>query len=225
MWRLLRAETEYNRTSILISLCFGFALFTIIWIWGKPEFVFRDFGIALWAASFSVVTFKEKRRAKEKRERYHSLLPVEKIVVGLSHIFYPCLLWILIFIMFIGAHCIITSFSSGIRILRIVFPLNGILLISISLFMIHRDLRNGFKGKSEKLVINIIWFVVVLTGYFLLFVYIDFLGLFSHFGILFREQIGKFFSSLTAIFLFTITGLGLCFISVFLFVRRNFYME
>ena len=107
MWRLLKAEMNYNKGGILISFLFGFSLFTIIWIWGKPEFVLRDFGIALWASSFSVVTFREKMRLKEKRERYHSLLPIEISVAGLSHLVYPFIFWGLIFVMLFFAHCIV----------------------------------------------------------------------------------------------------------------------
>ncbi|MFQ5753055.1 MAG: hypothetical protein ACE5HI_13775 [bacterium] len=225
MWQLLKAEIAYNKTFLVLGFILFLTLFVIVVVWGKAEHFVRDVSIALWAATLFGRFSGEIEKTRSKRIRYHTIMPLAVRDIGITRVVFTVLYWVSIILLFLISLLLVKSHWLGIDALWALLPINGLILLGYAGFIIYSDLKSYLMKKSEKIILHTVWFLTVLAGYFLLYYYMDFLGLFTHADFFNREDFVGLYFSTSGVFILNLIALVLSYLSVELFVRRKAYLE
>lgn len=225
MWKLLKAEINYNKIYLLMGYFLYITLFIIIAIWGKIEHNLRDLSIALWAATLLGRFSGEIEKTKSKRVRYHAIMPLNIRHIAMAPLIFTIFYWISIIVLFLISLLIVKPYWLGNNTLWALLPINGLILIGYAGFSVYNDLNGSLTSNNERIILHLIRFLILIAGYFLLLFYIDFMGLFTHSELLSREAFAQLYFSRSGVIVLNLVGFVLAFLSVEVFARRRAYVE
>ena len=100
MWRIIRTEMQYDRLRIGLFLLFCLASFLAIWLgvrWERNRVPMIMLMVLV--LSLSAVYAGEKNRVVQKRDRLHASLPVSLWRIGISHLLYPIIVLLCIYLL------------------------------------------------------------------------------------------------------------------------------
>ncbi len=225
MWRILKAEILYDRSRLLVVFMFCLMSLVTIWFGVKWERNVPPMTMLILFVSALVAAYAgEGGRIFYKRDRLHVSQPVSLWQIGLSHLCYPLLVWIFILIVFKGSYTVLSFISATTRtipsLLQII-TLSGLFLIISSTVLLARDLSNIFMKKSLQIIIYVIGYLLFIGALLPFYIVTNFFGAFGE-----QTRLQSFmrvlFESPSA---FLILGAGLSVLSLFVFMRRNSYVQ
>ena len=225
MWRILKAEPNYDRLRIGLLLAFCLAAFLTIWLGVKWE---RNripmIMLMVLVLSLTSVYAVEKIRTLQKRDRLHVLLPVSMWKIGMTHILYPfCVLLIIYGLLFLSVLIArpFVEYQLAMPSLAHILTLTGLVLIVNAVILLHRDLRITFTKKHQRFVIFLFWFVVYFGALLPFYVVTNFFGLFGE-DTRAQNFLTRLLESPPG---FIAAGLVLSAISLLIFVKRKSYVD
>jgi LPXTG-motif cell wall-anchored protein len=225
VWRLLKAEVSYDRLRIGLFLFLCMVAFLTIWLGVKWE---RNrvpmIMLMVLVLSLAAVYAGEKTRSIQKRDRLHVLFPVSLWEIGMTHLFYPVIvLLIMYFLLFVSVLVVrpLVNYSLTMPSLSHMLTLIGLVLIVNAVILLHRDLRIIFSRKPQRLLIFVFWFVVYIGALLPFYVVTNFLGVFGE-NTPAQNLLTRLLESSTG---FMAAGLLLSAISLVVFVKRKSYVN
>jgi hypothetical protein len=183
MWRIIRTEIWYDRSRIGLFLLFCVSSFFLIWFGVKWE---RNrvpmIMLMVLVLTLSAVYAGEKNRIVQKRDRLHTFLPVPLWHTGVSHLLYPVMILLCVYILlFLSVVCVRPflgrppTLPSPAHLLT----LTGLVLIVNAVILLYRDLRMTFAGKPLRFFVFLFWFVVYIGALLPFYVITNFFGVFG----------------------------------------------
>lgn len=225
MWRLLKAEVSYDRLRIGLFLFFCMIAFLTIWLGVKWE---RNrvpmIMLMVLVLSLAAVYAGEKTRSIQKRDRLHVLFPVSLCKIGMTHLFYPVIvLLIMYFLLFVSVLAArpFVNYSLTMPSFSHMLTLTGLVLIVNAVILLHRDLRMIFSRKPQRLLIFVFWFVVYIGALLPFYVVTNFLGVFGE-NTPAQNILTRLLESFTG---FMAAGLLLSALSLVVFIKRKSYVD
>jgi hypothetical protein len=225
MWRLLKAEVSYDRLRIGLFLFFCMIAFLTIWLGVKWE---RNrvpmIMLMVLVLSLAAVYAGEKTRSIQKRDRLHVLFPVSLCKIGMTHLFYPVIvLLIMYFLLFVSVLAArpFVNYSLTMPSFSHMLTLTGLVLIVNAVILLHRDLRMIFSRKPQRLLIFVFWFVVYIGALLPFYVVTNFLGVFGENSPA-QNILTRLLESFTG---FMAAGLLLSALSLVVFIKRKSYVD
>lgn len=183
MWRLLKAELQYDKLRIGLFLAFCTAAFLTIWLGVKWE---RNrvpmIMLMVLVLSLSAVYAGEKNRTMKKRDRLHMLFPIPVWQVGMLHFLYPIFVLVIIyFLLFLSVRIArpFVEYTPTMPSRGHLLTLAGLVLTVNAAILLHRDLRMTFTRKPQRFLIFVFWFVVYVGALLPFYVVTNFFGFFG----------------------------------------------
>lgn len=168
MWRLLKAEFNYNRFQMVIL----YAMITLTFftaanlerngILVDPSSLIHLIAIGLLSTLFTT-------RFIEKRTRYHNLLPLAIHKHGIARFFFQLLFWLGVMVIYLISQLRFDFDTINENIMWRLLALNNILLSANAAYLISYDLWPDLPGKSrfgKSVIIIFLWLYVLATGLF-----------------------------------------------------------
>jgi hypothetical protein len=183
MWTLLISELKYDKSKIITFLIFFSICIVIIWYWVKWERNRAPMILLIMLISTVMAVFStEQRRSLTKRDRLHFLLPVAVRKIGLAHIFYPLLIWIMILVFYVVLYVVFQTGTES----RLTAPsllqigtLTGLIIILNAGALIYRDLKSMIHKKPQRILMLMIWIVFFVSLLLPFYVVTNFGGFFG----------------------------------------------
>jgi hypothetical protein len=225
MWRILKAELNYDRLRIGLLLAFCLAAFITIWLgvrWERNRIPMIMLMVLV--LSLTSVYAAEKVRTLQKRDRLHVLFPVSLWKIGMTYLLYPfCVLLIIYGLLFLSVRIArpFVDYQLAMPSLAHMLTLTGLLLIVNAVILLHRDLRMTFTKKHQRFVIFLFWFVVYFGALLPFYVVTNFFGLFGE-DTRAQNSLTRLLESPNG---FIAAGLVLSAISLVMFVKRKSYVD
>jgi hypothetical protein len=223
MWRLLKGEINYDRLRIIPVYLFCVACFITIWYgvqWERNRAPLAM--LILLVSTIIIVSFGEKNRIIQKRDRLHVSLPLSPAQIGAAHLIYPFLVWLSLALLFYLTGLLVQPFYAApltMPSLMQFLTLNGLVMIISAMYRLYRDLRMNFNSKQQRFLIFLFWFIVYIAALAPFYIVTNFFGLFGENTAL--QQILMELSASPAGF--NILGGLLWGLSLWFFKRRNSY--
>lgn len=223
MWRILKAEINYDKLRIAIFFVLSFCSFIAIWFgvkWDRNRVPMTM--LIILVLTLSAGYAEEKIRTLQKRDRFHALLPVSLWRIGISHLVYPVIILIGMILLFFCSSFIIQPLygktltkPSFLQILT----LSGLVLIVNAVILLHRDLRVIFAKKYQRALIFLFWFVFYIGAILPFYIVTNFFGFFGE-NIHLQKSFVKLSESPAW---FLIPGVAISLISLSIFIKRKSY--
>lgn len=229
MLRLLKAGFRYNRTILVLPFGLGLTgiVANIITGWENVEIDLPGVRSLMAVGTMGAYFYFLYIQVLEKRDRYHTMLPLSVREIGASRLlFLPCIWLSLVVLFFFG--------SSSVRPYRVdkivweTLSLCGFVFIANAIFFINRDLSQFWYKKFQRGGLMILYAFVIILGYILF--YFIFAVSIPYFKFLrqidpFKENFENISSSPFTALLLGLLGIGFMGLSIVLFGRRNSYLE
>lgn len=229
MWHLLKTELNYHKVEIMVFTSIGLVgmIANIVTGWQNVEIdlpgVRSLMAVGIMVASF----FRLISYTKEKKDRYHTSLPLPLRWIGFSRLLYIVSIWICFVVLFWVSSSTIKPYPIDKTIVE-TLTLSGFILMANATLFIYRDLFQSTFGSVRKLGVQVFRSMMILLGYALFYIifsvgipYFSFLRRIN----LFKENFHHLASSPYAAIIFNLLGIGLTIMSVILFARRKSYLE
>lgn len=204
MWQILKAELAYNKFGILIA----YVLALIIQI--------GDFYTQIASSMiifFIAIGIMGSESDKEKRDRFHSLLPIPiKQLAFIRTVF--VIIFQLGFLVILISHFLSTYFGKDNSALWSILVANGFILSVINIFIIYTELGFFGKKKYKFIFLGIIAIILIALA---LALYLGFLRKFFVIGPDFAK------SPIDAL-IFNLICFGMFYLSYALFIRRKSFL-
>ncbi len=228
MWKLIKSEFEYYK--ITISLVFGIMLILFVIIvgfgWESAEKDIPGISSLMLGLSIVIISIRSVKSAKEKNDRFISVLPLKRWKIALARLMFVNGFWLtsLSGLLLIMAIFHFNEFSESlfwyfISLSSIIFTFN------LAPFL-HKDLSSIFTDKYSKAAITAVYLVIFMSIYFLFIGTRAFTRYFSmpEFEFL-SGQIHQLSPSPVAAFAFLFVSILLSLLSLFLYQKRKLYFE
>jgi len=229
MWHLLKTELSYHKVEIMVFTSLGLVglIANIVTGWQNIDVDLPGVR-SLMAVGIMVACFVRLiSYTKEKKDRYHTSLPLPVRRIGLSRLLYIISIWICFVILFWISSSAIRPYPLD-KIILETLTMSGFILMANATLFIYRDLFRFSFGSIRKSGFRIFNVVMILLGYILFYIifavgipYFSFLRRIN----LFKENFHNVASSPYAVIVFNLLGIGLTIMSVILFARRKSYLE
>lgn len=225
MWRILKAEISYDRLRVFVFFIFGVVVFLTIWFgvkWERnriPMMLLMTLILTL-----SAVYAGEKNRLIQKRDRLHVLLPATLWHIGISHLFYPIIVLLCMYLLLFLSALVVQPFieySLTMPSHRHILTLTGLVLIVNAVILLFRDLRMTFTKKHQRFLIFIFWALVYFGALLPFYIVTNFFGLFGE-NTPAQKFLTRLLESPTG---FLLSGIILSVLSVIVFMKRKSYVE
>jgi hypothetical protein len=225
MWRILKAEICYDRLRVFVFFIFCAVVFLTIWFgvkWERNRVPMTLLMILI--LTLTAVYAGEKNRTIQKRDRLHVLLPATLWQIGITHLLYPIIVLLCIYLVLFLSALAVQAFvrdsltmPSHLHILT----LTGLVLIVNAVILLHRDLRMTFTKKYQRFFVFLFWFLVYFGALLPFYVITDFFGLFGENTPAQRFLTGLLESPAG----FLLSGIFLSVVSLIVFMKRKSYVE
>ena len=170
MWKLIKAEFEYN--ALFLFMVFGVLfLYSLILLFGNisPDTLSSKFELLLVSSFLLSFIYPLFIRFKEKRDSGHFMLSVSKTEAAAARILVLILPWIIIQIYFLIILFMNKTGSYSVPILQIWW-----LLILMIIFIIARDLTLMIpirEKQKRSIIVSVMYAVFILSTTFILVLY------------------------------------------------------
>jgi hypothetical protein len=225
MWRLLKAEMNYDRLriSLFLFLCMGF--FLAIWLgvrWERNRIPMIM--LIVLVMSLSAVYAGEKNRTVQKKDRLHVLFPVSLWRIGITHLLYPLIvlsvIYCLLFLSVLAARLFV-NYVLVMPSLVHMLTLAGFVLIVNAVALLQRDLRMTSARNPQRIFVLVLRLVVYIGVLLPFYVITNFMGVFGE-----DTPVQNFFTRLLdSPAGFMAAGLLLSVLSLVVFVNRRSYAD
>ncbi len=229
MYQLMKAEFDNNK--ILLSILYAVVIVVILaymlWGWENIDESLPAVRAVMLSAAAMLFLTRLLKLQREKKDRFHILLPLPVRSVAISRMLFPVLFWLsMLFLLCLG---LVLLRTASIRA-EIVFDwltLTGFIIAGNVVPLIHRDLNYYSAGKHQKRLMFIFYSIMILTGYtlFMLFVMTFKRYSFSQKLIPVQERFLSLSGSFLGATAFMAIGIGLATASIFLFQHRKSYID
>ena len=212
MWKLLKADLNYNKGGLCFLFGIAIILFPMAAIWKVIDlYVFMGVMTMLFWIIMAMIGAEED---KEQRERKQSLLPIPLKQFGIVRQLFVIFNQAFMFILWILLLFIVQPVDMG-PVFRDMLSMNALILIVISVFVIFHDLKYSACKICRFL------FLVGVFGVLALFGYLHFLGIMRY-----PLNFGPVaYKSLIETIIFIIVCLGLIVWNFNIFIRRRSYLN
>lgn len=225
MWKLIKAELVHGKERILaFTLTYVIFVFvTLTWVrWERN----RIGSILLFLFLMPLVATYggEKWRSEQKRDRLHGLLPVSPVRIGLSHLFLPvCLFVLMLCLYFIVIHIfrsLSVNLKNGPTALQILAA-SGLVLIVSAAGLLYRDLRTFAIKKYQRFLLHLFWWMIYLCALLPFYIVMNFFDWFGE-----NTALQHSIASLgTRPHVLLMPGIGLSMLSLYVFAKRKSYVD
>jgi hypothetical protein len=228
MWKILKAQLNYNKL-VLIG-CFLFSLAVIVPFtiqdWQDIDKSYPALRAVFFAMTMIVFFSSFVRNVKEKRDRFFNKLPVNVWQLGLTRLTFILLFWICLMV-FVGIAFIIRPSIFDGKILLDLLSQTGFIFSLIGIVFILKDIPYVFIFKKLKLVIGVLNFIVILGCYllFMLFIVTKNAMEISPSLIPLKDGFNQFITSIAGSVIFMLLGMAVCFLSLNVFSWRKTFIE
>jgi hypothetical protein len=180
--------------------------------------------LILFVSTLVAVYAGEESRINNKRDRMHVTLPFSMWTIGFSHLIYPIFIWIAILILNNVVYFVLEFISGSTRSIPSsaqILTLSGLFLIVNATVLLSRDLSKIFTKKYQQIIIYMTWYLLFIGALLPFYVATNFFGAFGE-----KTRLQAFVNSLSESPTgFLLLGVGLSALSVFVFMRRNSYVQ
>ena len=225
MWRILKAEILYDRARLALVLIFCLASLITIWFGVRWERNVSPMTMLIVFVSALVAIYAgEGSRILNKRDRLHVSLPISLWETGFSHLIYPIFIWMAILILYKVIYLVL-EFITGITRTTPspvqILTLSGLFLIVNAAVLLSRDLSKIFTRRSQQIFIYMTGYLFFIGALLPFYIVTNFFGAFGE-----NTRLQGFMSSLSKSPTgFLLIGIGLSVLSLFVFIRRNSYVQ
>ncbi len=225
MWRILKAEILYDRSRLAIVSVFCLTCLVTIWFGVKWE---RNVSpmtmLILFISALVAVYAGEQSRISNKRDRMHVTLPISVWETGFSHLIYPVCVWLVILLLDQISSIVLELLSGTARArpsFSQILTLSGLFLIVNAAVLLSRDLSRIFTKRSQQIIIYLIGYLLFLGALLPFYIVTNFFGAFGE-----NTRLQSFISTLSETPAgFLLLGVGLSFLSSFVFLKRRSYVQ
>lgn len=226
MWRLLKSLSQYCGFIIVAGLTVVGIVTVFFLVLGGSDFdnsvpAYRS---VLMAATALVWLYSFLMLHKEKRDRFHILLPIPVRQIGVVRVVFLIGFWTTILLVFILSNVVVGNLQNNPTLIWNVVSLTGFVFAVNSAPYLQRDLTNMFTSKGQRFFLSVVWVILVTIGYVLFVLLIMPVESFGSLAVV-KEFITMNIITPGGAFLFFLLGLGLSILSIVLYGRRQLYIE
>jgi len=211
MWKLLKADLNYNKGGLCFLFGIAIILFFISVIWKVIDlYVFTGIMTMIFWVIMAMIGAEED---KEKREHMQSLLPIPLKQFGVARLLFVILNQAFMFIIWTLLFFITQPVDMG-PVFRDMLSLNALVLIVINVFVIFHDLKYTACKVCRFIFLGGVFGLLILFGYL-------------HFRGVMRYPLNfgpAAYKSLIEVIIFNIVCLGLFFGDFQIFIRRKSFL-
>lgn len=229
MWRLVKADFQYNWYIFIIPCALAAILLGFVGIfkgWPDPDIDLMGTRSLLMTMAAVVFFYRILRTMLEKRDRYHALLPLSGTRIALSRLMFMICLWAGFTLLYWLSTLTVKPYSVEIIILEMLTT-SGFVLMANALPYIHRDLFLCLQRSYQKTLWMIVYSTSMCVGMVLFLAFFVTKSSWRIFRVLLplNEFITPFSTSILGAGFFLFLGLGMTWLSVFLFKQRRTFVE
>jgi hypothetical protein len=234
MWRILKAELKYNSSTALGAYIFGFLLFIGSLFPAQKEVRVAIIMFALLCTPMIAGYFGDYR-IHQKKDRFHTTLPIPGTHLGIIRLIYPLLFWLSLIVVFYATVFTLSwirAFGSprsldfswiDIPSIPQMIVLNGWILMINALYLIFSDLDVTSRERTKQLFMKGIKYIMPFVAMFPFWAYM--MSSFSDYNMFFEKFIKDLWYFPSVIIGINVLGLTLSIISIFIFTRRSSFIE
>lgn len=211
MWYILKIELDYTKHGLMIAYLIALLLFVIAALWEGWDI--SGYMLNTTITYFITIGIIGSEGDKEKRTRYHAALPVTPQRRAMVDLWYITLVQAGMFLLWL-CMLIFKPHSATASTFWSMLSLNGLLLALIVIFIIHTHF--GFYGarKYKRIDYGILLLLIIAA------IGISYLG----YGNAAVRFLWRHYMSASGALFSTLLWLGLSYLSVIIFVRRQSYL-
>lgn len=228
MWKILLADYQNNRFTIMISLIIISIPIAVNQLQSWPTVAYDITGIRSLMLAAIVLTYllNFNRSGRQKNDRLRIMLPLPHRKIGVARLLFGISVWALLCLMLILGTANIRPYPTVI-IFRPLLAATGLVLILNAFPFILRDLFFCFPEKNLKSILAASYFLIILAVYFLGYILtstIPYFTVLQEFDAT-KASLNQQLISTPAIIILNLIGLVLSGCSIALFIRRKLYLE
>lgn len=229
MWRLIKADFQYYWYIFLIpctAACILLGFVGFVKEWPEPAVDLVGTRLLLMTIAAVVFFYRILRSMLEKRDRYHKLLPLSGTQAALSRLMFIICLWTCFVLFYWLSTLSVKPYYAEIIIIE-TLSVTGFVLMANALPYIYRDLSLNLQGNYQKTLWMIVYTLCVCLGMmlFLSFAVTESSWRVFKFFLPLKSIIEPFSTSVLGASVFMVLGLGMTWLSVIVFKRRNTYTD
>jgi len=228
MWKIIKSEFKYYMPIINITLAVLSLLFIVIIGvgWESIEDDIPGISSLMLGVSIIIISIRSVKSAKEKYERYISILPLKRWEMGMARLMFINGFWLIILACLILLLITFRSNELRISLLWYFISLSSIIFTFNLAPFFHKDLTAIFTGKYSKAIITAGYLIIFFSVYFL---FIGTRALTRYFSIPEFEALSGQIHQLSpspfgTVFFLSVTII-LSLISLLLYQKRKYYFE
>ena len=167
MWKIIKSEYLYNKylTATIMLLMLTLITFITIFKWESAEEDFTGISSLLVGSAIALLTFRNIRYAKEKTERFITLLPVKKWKINMGQLLFIDSFYLIILAYFLIIAVLFRSADLSLFFLWFTINISGIALLINAAPLSMRNLMGIIQTKGSKVIITLIYIVFFILVY------------------------------------------------------------
>ncbi|KAA3617086.1 MAG: hypothetical protein D8M58_04180 [Calditrichaeota bacterium] len=228
MWKFLKSEYEYYKLIINFTLALVSILFIVIlgFGWESAEKEIPGVSSVMIGVSILIISIRSVKSAKEKNERFFSLLPLSRWKLGLARLLFINGFWGIMFSSFVIILLIFHAGEIRLYLFWYFLSLSSLIFIFNQAPFFHKDLTSIFTGKYAKWLITFAYLLLFFTVYFL---FIGTRAFSRYFSIpeleIFSGHIHQLSPTPFGTLTFVSISILLSLLGLLLYQKRKFYLE
>jgi hypothetical protein len=228
MWKLLRAQILYNKVVLIIVYLIFMSIYIsfIVQGWQDIKSSFPALRAVLVATTAMLFLFNIVRLQREKRDRFHLLVPLNIWKIAVSRLLQIVMFWLSVLSLVLFALVLRPSIFN-VKIFWDLLSLTGFVLVMNVAPFIYRDLSYCFQAKSKKVVLVFVYTLMIFAGYLLFMLFVvsaESISLSSNL-VLVKKGFSSFINTFIGAFFFILCGIISTGLSLYVFSKRKTYTE
>lgn len=228
MWKILKAQLQYNKVILIISYLIFLSVYVsfVVQGWQELDNSFPALRAVLMATTAMLFLFSIIKLYREKRDRFHHILALNIWQLGISRELQIIVFWFSLLFLVLFAFALRPSIFD-LKILWDLLSLTGFVLVLNAAPLIYRDLSYCFHSKSKKVVLVIVYALMILAGYLMFMLFVvsaDSISLSSDL-VSVKKGFSSFINTFRGALFFILCGIISTGISLFVFSKRKTYTE
>ena len=228
MWKLLKAQIQYNKIILIIVYLIFLPVFIafVVQGWQEMDKSFPALRAVLMAATTMLFLFNIVRFQREKRDRFHFLVPLNIWKIAVSRLLQIIIFWLSVLSLVLFAF-VLRPAVFDLKILWDLLSMTGFVFVLNAAPFIYRDLSFCFHSKSKKVVLVIAYALMILAGYLVFMLFVVSVGSISLSSdlVLVKKGFSSFINTFMGALFFILCGIISTGISLFIFSKRKTYTE
>ena len=228
MWKILKAQINYNKMVLIFCLLVIFVVIIpfIVQGWKVPEKSYPALRAVLFAMTAFVFLSNSVKYMKEKRDRFFHKLPLKLWEFGAARLTFVLLFWFSLMLL-VCITFIIRNSIFNYTYLCDLLSQTGFIMFMIGVVFFVRDIAFVFNFRNKRIIAGVLNFIIVICVYilFMLFVVSKNAMEISSSLISIKTEFNQLIGSSSGAVLFLLIGSTMLLISIFVFSRRKTFIE